>query len=117
MAHYPVHVPIVVPPPGIDWGPGDMDWDEPVAIPYDDMVTTFPEEIAADYLPQDYPGAEPIPDQPFAGTSPTDFIEPPDFGGTDDFGGSEPMIDPGFGGTDFAEPMIDPGFGFDDFGW
>jgi len=114
-AHYPVYVPIVVPPPGGSQGPGEIDWDEPVAVPYDDVVTNFPEEIANDYLPQDNPMAEPIPDSGFAGSSPADFMVPPDMGGA----GMEPMImdDPGFGGADFAEPMIDPGFGFDDFGW
>lgn len=114
-AHYPIHVPIVIPPPGGDLGPGEIEWDEPVAVPYDDLVTSFPEEIANDYLPQDNPTAEPIPATAFAGDNPADFMVPPDLGGE----GMEPMImdDPGFGGIDFAEPMIDPGFGFDDFGW
>jgi hypothetical protein len=114
-AHYPIYVPIVVPPPGGSQGPGEIDWDEPVAVPYNDVVTNFPEEMANDYLPQDNPMAEPIPDSGFAGSSPADYMVPPDMGGA----GMEPMImdDPGFGGADFAEPMIDPGFGFDDFGW
>lgn len=114
-AYYPIYAPIVVPPPGIDWGPGDGNWGEPIAIPYDDMVTTFPEEIANDYLPQDYPGADQVPDMGYAGGSPTDFIDIP-AGAGGDFGGAG--MDPGFDdGMDFAEPMIDPGFGFDDFGW
>jgi hypothetical protein len=119
-AYYPIYAPIVVPPPGIDWGPGDGDWGEPIAIPYDDLVTTFPEHIANDYLPQDYPGAEQVPDMGHAGGSPTDFIQVPsgvngDFGGD---GGMDYGHDPGFdAGMDFAEPMVDPGFGFDDFGW
>ncbi len=112
-AYYPIYAPIVVPPPGIDWGPGDGNWGEPIAIPYDDLVTTFPEDIANDYLPQDYPGAEQIPDMGSAGGSPTDFIEIPS---GRDFGGQG--MAPGFeGGMEFAEPMVDPGFGFDDFGW
>jgi hypothetical protein len=114
-AHYPIHVPIVIPPPGIDQGPGEIDWDEPVAVPYEDVVTNFPEDIADNYLPQDNPMAEPVPDSAFGGSSPADFMVPPDMGGV----GAEPMImdDPGFGGGGFDEPMIDPGFGFDDFGW
>jgi hypothetical protein len=118
-SYYPIYAPIVVPPPGIDWGPGDGDWGEPIAVPYDDLVTTFPEHIANDYLPQDYPGAEQVPDMGYAGGSPTDFIEIPsgvhgDTGGGDmDYG-----YDPGFEAEmDFGEPMIDPGFGVDDFGW
>jgi hypothetical protein len=114
-AHYPIHVPIVVPPPGSSQGPGDIDLGNPVAVPYDEMVTTFPEEIADNYLPQDNPMADPIPDSAFGGSNPADFMAPPDMGGI----GAEPMImdDPGFGGGGFDEPMIDPGFGFDDFGW
>lgn len=113
--YYPVYAPIVVPPPGIDWGPGDGQWDEPIAIPYDDLVSTFPEHIADDYLPQDFPGAEELPDMGYAGGSPVDFIEIPDMGGS---GFAEPMGDPGFGGgMEFDEPMVDPGFAFDDFGW
>jgi hypothetical protein len=119
--YYPIYVPIPLPPPGIDWQPGDGDWLEPTPLPYDEMVSTFPEHIADDYLPQDYPLAEPMPDA-FVGDSPHDFIEVPDMGGGADFGPPDfgpPgfMDDPGFGGVDFAEPMIDPGFGFDDFGW
>jgi hypothetical protein len=114
-AHYPIYAPIVVPPPGIDWGPGDGNWGEPIAVPYDDLVTTFPEHIANDYLPQDYPGAEPMPDMGSVGGSPLDFIDVPP-GAQGDFGGAG--MDPGFdSGMDFAEPMIDPGFGIDDFGW
>jgi hypothetical protein len=118
-AYYPVYAPIVVPPPGTDWGPGDGDWGQPIAVPYDEMVSTFPEHIADDYLPQDYPGAEPLPDMGSAGGSPMDFIDVPSGAGG---GFGEPPgdvgIDPGFDpGMDFAEPMIDPGFGFDDFGW
>jgi len=73
-AYYPIYAPIVVPPPGIDWGPGDGTWGEPIAIPYADIVTTFPEHIANDYLPQDFPGAEQVPDMGSAGEAPTDFI-------------------------------------------
>lgn len=114
-AYYPIYAPIVVPPPGIDWGPGDGNWGEPIAIPYDDIVTTFPEHIANDYLPQDFPGADEVPDMGYAGGTPTDFIDVP-AGAGGDFGGAG--MDPGFeGGMDFAEPMVDPGFGFDDFGW
>ena len=114
-AYYPIYAPIVVPPPGIDWGPGDGIWEEPIAIPYDDLVTTFPEHIANDYLPQDYPGAEQVPDMGHVGGSPTDFIDIPPGAGKDF---SEPAFDPGFEvEMDFAEPMIDPGFGFDDVGW
>lgn len=112
---YPIYAPIVVPPPGIDWGPGDGTWGEPIAIAYNDIVTTFPEHIADDYLPQDFPGADQVPDVGYGGGSPTDFIDIP-AGAGGDFGGQG--MDPGFdGGMDFAEPMIDPGFGFDDFGW
>jgi hypothetical protein len=112
-AYYPVYAPVVIPPPGIDYGPGDGQWDEPIAIPYDDVVTNFPEHIADDYLPQDFPGADPVPDMGDAGGSPTDFIDiPPNSGGgfrepPDDFGS-----DPAFG-----EPMIDEEFFADDFGW
>lgn len=113
--YYPVYAPIVVPPPGMDWGPGDGQWDEPIAIPYDDLVSTFPEHIADDYLPQDFPGTEELPDMGYAGGSPADFMEIPSMGGSDF---AEPMGDPGFeGGMGFDEPMVDPGFAFDDFGW
>jgi hypothetical protein len=114
-AYYPVYAPIVIPPPGIDYGPGDGHWDEPIAIPYDDVVTTFPEHVANDYLPQDFPGAEPVPDMESAGGSPTDFIQYPSGALSDDPG---PPPDPGFEAEmDIFEPMIDPGFGADDFDW
>ena len=114
-AYYPIYAPIVVPHPGIDWGPGDGDWGQPIAIPYDDLVTTFPEHISNDYLPQDYPGAEQVPDMGSAGGSPTDFIDIP-AGAKRGLPAAE--SDPGFEvEMDFAEPMIDPGFGFDDFDW
>ena len=77
-SHYPIYAPIVVPPPGIDWGPGDGDWGQPIAVPYEELATTFPEHIASEYLPQDYPGAEQVPDMGSVGGSPTDFIEIPD---------------------------------------
>ncbi len=115
-ATYPIYAPIVVPPPGIDWGPGDGNWGEPIAVPYDDLVTTFPEHIADDYLPQDYPGAE-TPDMGSAGSTPTDFIDFPS-GAARGLDGVD--MEPGLyidDGMDFAEPMIDPGFGFDDFDW
>jgi hypothetical protein len=81
-SHYPIYAPMVVPPPGIDWGPGDGDWGQPIAVPYDELVTTFPEHIADDYLPEDYPGAERVPDMGDVGGSPTDFIDiPPGVGG------------------------------------
>jgi len=118
-SHYPIYAPIVIPPPGIDWGPGDGDWGQPTAVPYDELVTTFPEHIAGDYLPQDYPGAEQVPDMGQAGGSPTDFIEIPE-GVHGNRGGSysDEGYDPGIEvEMDFGEPMIDPGFGFDDFGW
>ena len=102
---------IIIPPPGTDWEPGIGEWDEPIAIPYEEVVTTFPEHIADDYLPQDYPGAERVPDMGYAGGSPTDFIEIPQ-------GAQHDFSDPGYeAGMDDAEPMVDPGFGYDDFGW
>lgn len=55
-AAYPVFAPVIMPPPGVDWRPGVGDWREPVAIPYEDLISTFPEDIANDYAPQDYPG-------------------------------------------------------------
>ena len=114
-AYYPIYAPVVVPPPGIDWGPGDGEWGQPVAVPYDDLVTTFPEHISNDYLPQDYPGAEQIPDMGAAGGSPTDFIDIP-AGARREI--AAPEMDQGFEvEMDFAEPVVDPGFGFDDFDW
>ena len=114
-AYYPIYAPVVVPPPGIDWGPGDGEWGQPVAVPYDDLVTTFPEHISNDYLPQDYPGAEEIPDMSVAGGSPTDFIDIP-AGARREI--AAPEMDQGFEvEMDFAEPVVDPGFGFDDFDW
>jgi hypothetical protein len=114
-AYYPVYAPIVIPPPGIDYGPGDGHWDEPIAIPYDDVVTTFPEHIANDYLPQDFPGAEPVPDMASVGGSPSDFIQYPSGVQMNDPG---PAPDPGFEAEmDIFEPMIDPGFGADGFDW
>jgi len=125
--YYPAYVPIILPPPGIDWEPGDGEWIEPAPLPFDELVTEFPEHIADDYLPQDHPLADEMPASAFIGNSPADFVEPPDFimpppgaGGLDSPGfveGPGFMDDPGFGGAGFAEPMIDPGFGFDDFGW
>lgn len=118
-SRYPIYAPVVVPPPGIDWGPGDGDWGRPVAVPFEELVTTFPEHIAGEYLPQDYPGADQVPDMGAAGGPPTDFIEIPagvhgDGSGPD----SDDVNDPGFEvESDFGEPMIDPGFGFDDFDW
>lgn len=122
--YYPIYVPIIVPPPGGEWEPGDGDWLEPTPLPYDEIVSSFPEEIANDYLPQDFPLAEEIPEIGYLGGGPGDTFDP-DFGG--DYGGFD---DPGFGGG-FDDPGIgggfdDPGFGggfddfgggFDDFGW
>jgi hypothetical protein len=123
--YYPVYVPIVVPPPGGIWEPGIGDWEDPVAVPYDDLVTNFPEAIADDYLPQDFPYADELPPTAHLGGGPGDSMEPdldfmdipqmeppmaePGFGGFDDMGG-------GFGGP-MDMPMIEPDFGFDDFGW
>jgi hypothetical protein len=119
--HYPIYVPIVVPPPGGNWEPGIGDWDEPIAIPYDDMVTNFPEGIADDYLPQDFPYAEELPPSAMLGDGPSDLVEP-DLGFIDIPQIDPPMAEPGFGGFDdlgggFDVPMIEPDFGFDDFGW
>jgi hypothetical protein len=82
-AHYPIYAPIAVPPPGIDWGPGDGSWGEPIAIPYDDLVATFPEDIADDYRPEDFPGAEQGPETGSAEEVPTDFIVFPPGAGPD----------------------------------
>lgn len=109
-ASYPIYAPIVVPPPGIDWGPGDGSWGEPVVVPFEDLATVFPENIADDYQPQDYPGAE-IPDTGSAGGTPTDFVEFP-AGAVRDLDEEEPdaglYID---GASGFDEPIIDPGGG------
>lgn len=114
-ARYPIYAPIVVPPPGIDVGPGDGGWGEPIAVPYEDLVTTFPGHLADDYLPQDFPGAGPLPDAGAAAGSPTDFIDiPAGVGG----GWGGPAPGPGTGPeTDVLDPMIDPGFEVDVFDW
>jgi hypothetical protein len=93
--------------------PGDGNWGDPVAVPYADLVTTFPEHIADDYLPQDHPGAEAVPEMGMAVGSPADFIDLPSNAGGER---GEPPDDLGLRGG-FDEPMIDPGLVVDDFGW
>ena len=94
---YPIYVPIIVPPPGGEWLPGEGEWPEPAPLSYDEIVNDFPDDIADNYLPQDYPLADEIPEIDLGGG----FDDPGFSGGFDDFGG---------GFDDF-------GGGFDDFGW
>lgn len=127
-AFYPIYVPIVIPGPGDIWGPGDGEWNPPIAVPYDELVATFPEDIAEQYLPQDYaemesigmPGAydEAFYPDAYADAVPEVFMEPmpggfddPGLGGMD-YGGFDTMD---MGG--FDEPMFDGGFDADPFGW
>jgi hypothetical protein len=105
--HYPIFVPIPIPPPGGEWLPGDGEWVEPAPLPYDEIVNEFPSEIADDYLPQDFPLADEIPELGF-GDMPGDFYDPAIAGGFDDLGG---------GFDDYGGGFDDFGGGFDDFGW
>lgn len=73
-ARYPVYAPVVVPPPGIHWSPGVGTWENPVAIPYDDLISTFPDHISNDYGPQDYPGDRATTGSEGSGAIDTDFI-------------------------------------------
>ncbi len=130
--YYPIYIPIIVPPPGGEWEPGIGEWPEPTPLPYEEIVNEFPTEIAEDYLPQDFPLAEDIPELGFAGGMPGDFFDPdfgaggfdePGFGGGfDDFGGGFDDFGGGFddfggGFDDFGGGFDDFGGGFDDFGW
>ena len=122
-AYYPIFVPIIIPGPGIDWGPGEGEWNPPIAIPYDELVTTFPEGIADDYLPQDFPeiaGAFPsdlggdLYPEAYTNMIPEVFADPMP-GGLDSPGlGGFDLPDPG--GFDSA-PMIDTSFDVDPFGF
>ena len=98
MIHYPSYVPVEVPGPGGTVAPGDAGWSAPAPIPYDEMVTTFPEEVADQYLPQDYPQGSVI--RP----SMTDYS-----------GHVIPPADPTGGGA--APTAVDPAFATDPFGW
>ncbi|MEE4271060.1 MAG: hypothetical protein V2I67_05275 [Thermoanaerobaculales bacterium] len=73
-ARYPIYAPVVVPPPGIHWSPGVGRWDDPVAIPYDDLRSVFPEDIADDYAPGDYPAGDAEVGRSEEGSDPADFI-------------------------------------------
>ena len=122
--NYPIYVPIIVPPPGGEWVPGEGEWPEPTPLPYEEIVNDFPADIADNYLPQDYPLADEIPELGFGGGMPGDVFDPGMGGG---FGG--PGFDGGFGGGGFDDPGFGGGFddmgggfddfggGFDDFGW
>ena len=110
--YYPIYVPIIVPPPGEEWEPGEGDWLEPTPMPYDEIVSSFPEDIAGDYLPQDFPLAEEIPEIGYLGGFPDDTFDP-GFGG--DYGGGYDDFGGGF--DDFGGGFDDFGGGFDDFGW
>jgi hypothetical protein len=116
--HYPIYVPIVVPPPGGSMEPGIGDWDDPIAVPYDELVTDFPEAISDNYLPEDVPFADAPPPGAFVGDGPGDVMAPDiDFIDLPDPGPA--MAAPGFGdlGGGFDMPVVEPDFGFDDFGW
>lgn len=123
---YPIYVPIIVPPPGGEWLPGDGEWPEPTPLPYEEIVNDFPADIADNYLPQDYPLADEIPELGFGGGMPGDVFDPRFGGGFDDPGFGGGFDDPGFGGgfddfgggfDDFGGGFDDMGGGFDDFGW
>ena len=73
-ARYPVYAPVVVPPPGTHWSPGVGRWDDPIAIPYDDLRSVFPEDIADDYAPWDYPAGDAEVGGSEGGSDPADFI-------------------------------------------
>jgi hypothetical protein len=132
--HYPIYVPIPVPPPGGEWLPGEGDWLEPAPLPYDEIVNEFPSEIADDYLPQDFPLADELPELGLGGGMPGDFYDPgigrgfddpaigtfdePGFGGGfDEPGPGAGFDDMGGGFDDFGGGFDDFGGGFDDFGW
>jgi len=117
--NYPIYVPIIVPPPGGEWLPGEGEWPEPTPLPYEEIVSEFPSDIAEEYLPQDFPLADELPGGGFFGDGPGDFYEPgfnEGFGpGAGDFGGG--FDDFGGGFDDFGGGFDDMGGGFDDFGW
>ena len=116
---YPIYVPIIVPPPGGEWLPGEGEWPEPSPMPYDEIVNDFPADIADNYLPQDFPLADEVPELGFGGDMPGDFFAPGFDGGFDDPGLGGGFDDPGFGGgfDDMGGGFDDFGGGFDDFGW
>jgi len=126
--YYPIYVPVIVPPPGGEWLPGEGEWPEPTPLPYDEIVNEFPSDIADNYLPQDFPLADEVPELGFGGM-PGDVFDPGFGGGFDDPGFGGGFDDPGFGGG-FDDPGFGGGFddfggggfddfggGFDDFGW
>lgn len=115
--YYPIYVPIIVPPPGGEWLPGEGDWLEPTPLPYEEIVNEFPPDIAEDYLPQDFPLAEELPDVGFF-DGPGDYFDP-GFGNGFDGPGFDTFEEPGFdtGFDDFGGGFDDFGGGFDDFGW
>lgn len=120
--YYPIYVPIIVPPPGGEWLPGEGEWPEPTPLPYDEIVNEFPSDIADNYLPQDFPLADEIPEIGLGGGMPGDFFDPGIDAGFDDpglGGGFDGGFDDGFGGgfDDFGGGFDDFGGGFDDFGW
>ena len=116
--YYPIYVPIIVPPPGGEWLPGEGEWPEPTPLPYEEIVNDFPADVADNYLPQDYPLADEIPELGFGGM-PGDVFDSGYGGGFDDPGFGGGFDDPGFGGgfDDFDGGFDDFGGGFDDFGW
>jgi len=124
--NYPIYVPIIVPPPGGEWLPGEGEWPEPTPLPYEEIVSEFPADLADNYLPQDFPLADELPGGGFFGDGPGDFYEPgfdEGFGpGAGDFGGGFDDMGAGFddfggGFDDFGGGFDDMGGGFDDFGW
>jgi hypothetical protein len=115
--YYPIYVPIIVPPPGGEWLPGEGEWPEPTPLPYDEIVNEFPSDIADNYLPQDYPLADELPELGLGGGMPGDFFDPGIGGGFDDPGFGGGFDDPGFGGGFDDGGFDDFGGGFDDFGW
>lgn len=61
-SRYPVYAPIVVPPPGVVVMPGDDCWRiPPRAVPYDEVIGTFPGHIADEYRIQNDPAGRSVP--------------------------------------------------------
>jgi hypothetical protein len=52
---YPLTQPVTVPPPGQTRQPGEGSWEAARPVPYRELSTTFPADVAERYSPQDCP--------------------------------------------------------------
>ena len=56
--NYPITQPVTVPPPGQTHQPGEGSWDMAKPVPYGELSTRFPSDVADRYSPADDPAAE-----------------------------------------------------------